>query len=61
MQSDSRTATFARIGRSYPRLPAQDEAGRALGGARASRRYWIVAGVVGLVAGLGLLGWLIGR
>jgi hypothetical protein len=61
MQGDSRTATFARIGRSYPRLPGSGEAGRPLAGARVSRRYWIGAGVVVLGTGLALLAWLLGR
>jgi hypothetical protein len=59
MQSDSRTGTFGRIGRRYPRPlgPAADGAGRPAG-ARARRRK-LVAAALGLLAVVGLVGWLV--
>jgi hypothetical protein len=62
MQHSQRTETFARIGRSYPRIPiapADEVAQSTL--TRYAGRYAAIAGIVALVAGLALLGWLFAR
>ena len=62
MPQHSRTETFARIGRSYPRiqLPAADEVAESTL-TRYTGRYAAIAGVVVLLAGLAVLGWLLAR
>ncbi len=62
MPHASRHETFARIGRSYPRIPLASEhevAESTL--TRYAGRYAAIAGVVVLVAGLALIGWLLAR
>jgi hypothetical protein len=62
MPHASRNETFARIGRSYPRIPltpADEVAESTL--TRYAGRYAAIAGVVVLVAGLALVGWLLAR
>lgn len=58
MQRDSRTSTFARIGRSYPRpLPAGGKpAKRGL-----PRRYRVTGALIAVLSALGLIGWLLAR
>jgi hypothetical protein len=62
MAQHSRPETFARIGRSYPRipLPAADEVAESTL-TRYTGRYAAIAGVVVLLAGLAVLGWLLAR
>ena len=57
MPSDFRTATVARVGRSYPRLrPEPEDVGQSsIGG------YKVAAALIGLLSALGLLGWLLAR
>ncbi|HEY5900453.1 MAG TPA: hypothetical protein VIV54_23020 [Burkholderiales bacterium] len=61
MQSDSRTATYGRIGRSYPRpaasLPAADHAGER----RLARRFGVAGAVIALLATLSVVGWLLAK
>jgi len=62
MPQGSRTETFARIGRSYPRIPiapASEVAESSL--TRHARRYAAVAGVLAFLAALSLIGWLLAR
>ena len=62
MAQHSRPETFARIGRSYPRIPLSSEnevAESTL--TRYTGRYAAIAGVVVLLAGLAVLGWLLAR
>ena len=62
MRHDSRTATFARIGRSYPRIPlapANEVAESTL--TPYAGRYAAIAGIVALLSGLALLGWVLAR
>jgi hypothetical protein len=62
MPQPSRTENFARIGRSYPRIPLTSEhevAESTL--TRYAGRYAAIAGVLVLVAGLALVGWLLAR
>jgi len=62
MPHGSRTKTFARIGRSYPRIPiapANEVAESTL--TRYAGRYAAIAGIVALVSGLALLGWFLAR
>ena len=61
MRHDSRTETFARVGRSYPRIvldPAPEQEPSSASGAA---RYLLGAGLVGLLAALGLIGWFLAR
>jgi hypothetical protein len=62
MRHDSRTETFARVGRSYPRivLDPAPEPSQPLASGHAGR-YLLGAGLVGLLAALGLIGWLLAR
>ena len=57
MPSDFRTATVARVGRSYPRLrPVPEDVGQSsIGG------YKVAAALIGLLSALGLIGWLLAR
>ena len=58
MQRDSRTSTFARIGRTYPRpLPARDEPAKP----RLPRRYRVTGALIAVLSALGLIGWLLAR
>jgi hypothetical protein len=57
MPSDFRTSTVARIGRSYPRFPA--EAGEADHSSVGAVK--VAAGVIALLSALGLLGWFLAR
>ena len=60
MPQHSRTETFARIGRSYPRIPLTPEhpvADSTL--TRYAGRYAAIAGIVALLSGLAVLGWLL--
>jgi hypothetical protein len=62
MPQPSRTETFARIGRSYPRIPlapAHEVAPSTL--TRYAGRYAAIAAIVALLGGLALLGWLFAR
>ncbi|HET7365368.1 MAG TPA: hypothetical protein VFJ70_17510 [Burkholderiales bacterium] len=62
MPQHSRPETFARIGRSYPRIvltPEHEVAESTL--TRYAGRYAAIAGVVVLLGGLALLGWLLAR
>ena len=62
MPQQPRTQNFARIGRSYPRIvltPEREVAESTL--ARYAGRFAVVAGVVVLVSGLALIGWLFAR
>ena len=62
MRHDSRTETFARVGRSYPRIvldPAPAPAPSSF--SRLAGRFAVGAGLVGLVAALGLIGWFLAR
>lgn len=62
MRHASRNETFARIGRSYPRIPIAPEhevAESAL--TRYAGRYAAIAGIVAFVAGLAVVGWLLAR
>jgi len=62
MAQHSRTETFARIGRSYPRIPLTTEhevAESTL--TRYAGRYAALAGLVALLGGLAVLGWLLAR
>jgi hypothetical protein len=57
MARDFRTSTVARIGRSYPRFPAEaDDADHSRAGA-----VKVAAGVIALLSALGLLGWFLAR
>ena len=60
MQSDSRTAHVARIGRSYPRLSAS-KPGEARPQRRLARRYRVAGAVILTISALGLAGWLLTR
>jgi hypothetical protein len=62
MPHGSRTETFARIGRSYPRipLPAADEVAPSTL-TRYTGRYAAIAGVVAFLGGLALIGWFLAR
>ena len=62
MAQQPRTENFARIGRSYPRIPLTSEhevAESTL--TRYAGRYAAIAGVLVLLGGLALLGWLLAR
>ena len=62
MAQHSRTETFARIGRSYPRIPLAPEhevADSTL--TRYAGRHAAIAGVIVLLGGLAVLGWLLAR
>ena len=62
MAQHSRTETFARIGRSYPRIPLTPEhevVDSTL--SRYAGRYAALAGLVALLGGLAVLGWLLAR
>ena len=62
MPQPSRTETFARIGRSYPRIPLTSEnevADSTL--TRYAGRFAAIAGIVALLGGLAVLGWLLAR
>ena len=62
MPQPPRHETFARIGRSYPRIvltPEHEVAESTL--TRYAGRYAAVAGVIVLLGGLALLGWLLAR
>ena len=62
MPQGSRTETFARIGRSYPRIPiapASEVAEASL--TRYAGRYAAVAGVLAFLGALALIGWLLAR
>ena len=52
------TKTYARVGRSYPRLPpdVEDAPRRRLRGS-----YGVVAGLVAVMSALGVIGWLLVR
>jgi hypothetical protein len=62
MQHSQRPETFARIGRSYPRipLPSENEVAESTL-TRYAGRYAAIAGIVALVAGLAVVGWLLAR
>ena len=53
-----RFASVARVGRSYPRLQPEAEAARPRG---MLRSYRIIAGLIGVLSALGLIGWLLAR
>jgi len=62
MPQGSRTETFARIGRSYPRIPiapASEVAESSL--TRYAGRYVAVACVLAFLGALALIGWLLAR
>ena len=62
MAQHSRTETFARIGRSYPRIPLSSEnevAESTL--TRYAGRYAAIAGIVAFLGALAVLGWLLAR
>ena len=62
MAQPSRTETFARIGRSYPRIPLGSEnevAESTL--TRYAGRYAAIAGIVAFLGGLALIGWFLAR
>jgi hypothetical protein len=62
MAQHSRTETFARIGRSYPRIQLSSEqelADSAL--TRYTGRFATIAGVVAFLGGLALIGWFLAR
>ncbi len=61
MQSDSRTATYARIGRSYPRPAASRPLQEGDEGGRRARRYGVAGAVIALLATIGLFGWLLAK
>lgn len=62
MPQHSRTETFARIGRSYPRIPLSSEHEVAESSlTRYTGRFAAIAGVVAFLGGLALLGWLLAR
>ena len=60
MKGDSRTSTYARIGRSYPR-PLAADADLALRSGGAARRYRVAGALIVVFSALGLLGWLLAR
>ena len=62
MPQHLRTETFARIGRSYPRIPLTPEHQVAESSlTRHAGRYAAIAGIVALLSGLAVLGWLLAR
>ena len=62
MPQHSRTETFARIGRSYPRIPLTPEHQVAESSlTRYAGRYAAIAGIVALLSALAVLGWLLAR
>lgn len=61
MQADVRRATFARIGRSYPRVHPQSEAPERAPRARLQLRLTIAGGLIALISAVGLAGWLVLR
>ena len=62
MAHASRNETFARIGRSYPRipLPAADEVAPSPL-TRYAGRYTTIAALVAFLGGLALIGWFLAR
>ena len=53
-----RLSSVARIGRSYPRpVPGI----RSVQVRRVPRRYRVIAGLIGVLSALGLIGWLLAR
>ncbi len=65
MAQHSRTENFARIGRSYPRIPptsltSEHEVAESTL-TRYAGRYAAIAGLVALLGGLAVLGWLLAR
>jgi hypothetical protein len=62
MPPHSRTETFARIGRSYPRIPLSSEHEVAESSlTRYTGRFAAIAGLVAFLGGLAVLGWLLAR
>jgi hypothetical protein len=62
MPHASRNETFARIGRSYPRIPLTPEHEVAQSTlTRYTGRYAAIAGVVAFLGGLALIGWFLAR
>jgi hypothetical protein len=62
MAQHTRTETFARIGRSYPRIPLSSEHEVVESPlTRYTGRYAAIAGIVAFLSGLALLGWLLAR
>jgi hypothetical protein len=61
MRHDSRTETFARVGRSYPRIVLDPAPEPAASVSRLAGRYAVAAGLIGLLAALGLIGWYLAR
>jgi len=62
MPQHSRTETFARIGRSYPRIPLSSEHEVAASPlTRYTGRYAAIAGLVAFLGGLALIGWFLAR
>jgi cytochrome b561 len=60
MEERMRNATFARIGRSYPRAGrAQEPAAPPPPARRLAARYGALAGMVALILALALIGWLL--
>jgi hypothetical protein len=57
MARDLRTSTVARIGRSYPRFPA--DAGEAHHPSVGAVK--VAAGVIAFLSALGLIGWFLAR
>jgi hypothetical protein len=61
MGRDSRTETFARVGRSYPRIVLDPAPQPAPALSRLGGRYAVTLGVLAFLGALGLLGWLLAR
>jgi hypothetical protein len=61
MQSDSRTDTYGRIGRRYPRPAASRPVQDRDDGRRRARRYGVAGVLIAVLATIGLVGWLLAK
>ena len=57
MSNEMRHSTFARIGRSYPRLGVTPEAAEQ----PATSGYKVAGALIALLSALGLIGWFLAR